>query len=162
MTKKKTEKKKIKKLSPPQEAFCRYFIGVDFNNGTRAYARAYGYENELSEYDDLNELSETKRRELGKQERFEELQLKYNNWRAAAPRLLTLVSVERRVNELLLETFDENKVDAEHAWVIKQKRDLPSKIAAIREFNKLKGRITDKVKVTNTFSLSDILDEVDK
>ena len=107
-------------------------------------------------------MSETRRRELGKQQRWEELKTKYAGCRSSAAELLTKPNVKARVNELLLETFNENDVDAEHAFVIQQKGDLPSKIAAIREFNKLKGRITDRVKVQGTFSLSDILDEVDK
>lgn len=157
---KKQKQKKIRKLKPAMELFCRYFVGVDFNNATRAYARAYGFP--MEEWDKLEDMGELRRIKLAEQERWYELKSRYVSCRTLGTGLLANVSTERRVNELLLEKFNEQDVDAEHAFVINQKKDLPSKIAAIREFNKLKGRITDKVKVSGTFSLSEILDDVDK
>lgn len=127
-----------KNLKPKQEAFCQHFTAGDeetFGNGTRAYLLAYGLDPE-------NKTD-------------------YDTAKQCAYRLLTNVHILKRVNQLMNVVFSDEMADLELAWVAKQKTDLPSKVAAIREWNKVKGRITNKLQVKGTFSLTELLDAVD-
>ena len=85
-------------------------------NGTRAYADAYGFEQE-------------------------------GNWwktcAAGASRMLKSTKISNRINEILKVVMNDAIVDNELGYVIAQKSDLNSKVAAIREYNKLKKRISD-------------------
>lgn len=169
MAKKKTQKPKSKNLNPKWELFCRLYTLTDefFGNATLAYAEAFDYHletlNKTPKYaqvdDDESDEDSEKHREIIEASEYTKA---YNVCSVQANRLLRNNKILERCSELLNEWMSENHVDAELAKVIRQNSELAPKVMAIREFNKLKGRITDKVKVTNTFSLSDILDEVDK
>ena len=105
-------------LTPQQEMFCQNFVLSEefLGNGTKAYADAYGIE------------------QVG------------NWWKTAAvgsSRLLKSVKISNRINEILKVVMNDAIVDNELGYVIAQKSDLSSKVAAIREYNKLKKRVTD-------------------
>lgn len=122
---KKTTKKKEKvepSLNPKQELFCQlYATNRDmFGNGVEAYAEAYDLD--MSKGPD------------------------YNTARTNASRLLTNANILKRIDELLeLGPLNNTTVDKQLAFVITQNADLSSKVAAIREYNKLKARITEKI-----------------
>lgn len=115
----------IKTLTPKQELFCQLFAGDRefFGNGVQAYAEAYDI--------DLRERGA------------------YAGARASASRLLTDANVLARIDELLeVEGLNDQAVDKQLKFVIAQNADFPSKVAAIREYNKLKARIVDKSEQT--------------
>src|SRR3990167_982426 len=69
----------------------------------------------------------------------------YKSVCSSASRLLSSVKVVERINELLAETgFNEAFIDKQLSFLITQHADFPTKLGAIKEFNKLKGRITEK------------------
>lgn len=107
------------KLNPKQERFCQLYVSKEFfGNGTESYAEAYDID----------------------------LSTKYKSAQAAASRLLSNVIILDRINELLDDSgLNEQHVDKQHLFLINQNADLAQKMAAIREFNKVKGRITDKI-----------------
>jgi len=105
-------------LTPQQELFCQNFVLREefLGNGTRAYADAYGIE------------------EQG------------GWWKVAAngaSRLLKSPKISSRISDILKIVMNDAIVDNELGYVIAQKSDLNSKVAAIREYNKLKKRISD-------------------
>jgi len=114
-------------LNPKQEAFCQLYVMADkdfFGNGVECYLEVY-------------EIDKTK-----------------PNWYktacAAASRLLSNVKVFERINTLLEESgLNDAFVDKQLRFLITQHSDFGSKVAAIKEYNKLKQRITDKQDITS-------------
>lgn len=114
--------KEEKPLGPRQELFCTLYAapGEYFGNGTQAYIEAY--------HVDLTKKGA------------------YAAARAGAYENLTKPHILKKIRDLLeLGPLNEETVDRELAFVIFQSADIPSKVAAIREYNKLKARITDKL-----------------
>lgn len=105
-----------KNLSPKQELFCRlYATDRDvFGNGARAYMEAYGLKAS-----------------------------QYNTAKTNAQRLLTNADICRRIGELLDLTLNDTVVDRELAFVITQHDNLAAKMAAIKEYNRIKKRASD-------------------
>jgi len=112
------------KLNEKQELFCQLYATSHeyFGNGKLSYMLAYGMN-----IDD---------------------KAQHNSAAASASKLLTNLNVASRVAELL-GAITEEIVDAELAYVIRQREELPSKVAAIREWNKVKSRVTDKLDLTS-------------
>jgi hypothetical protein len=122
---KKEEVKPIKEeleLNVNQEKFCfLYASDMDFfGSGVDAYCEAYN----LNRNDPKD----------------------YNTARTNASRLLTNANILTRINELLEnDKLNDAFVDKQLAFVVTQNADLSSKVAAIKEYNKLKSRITEKL-----------------
>jgi len=129
--KKKTPKTDISKidLNLLQEEFCKKYTSRDyeyFGNGTQCYLAVYG---------PLYFLENKKK-------------LDYKVAQVLAHKALSRVNIYTRINELLEEGgFNEQNVDKQHLFVINQCADIPSKIKAISEFNKLKKRIDNKIEL---------------
>ncbi len=69
---------------------------------------------------------------------------------SAASRLLSNVKVIERINQILAETgFNDAAVDKQLSFLITQHADFQSKLGAIKEYNKLKKRIQDRLDLTN-------------
>lgn len=105
-------------LTPKQERFCQLFVSEEFfGNGTQAYSEAYDVD-----------LSES-----------------YRTAQVNASKLLSNTIICDRINELLDEAgLNDNFVDKQMLFMITQNADYAQKMAAIREYNKVKGRITNK------------------
>lgn len=105
-------------LTPKQERFCQLFVSEEFfGNGTQSYGEAYDI--------DLNSA--------------------YNTAKVNASKLLTKTNICDRINELLDQAgLNDNFVDKQMLFMITQNADYAQKMAAIREYNKVKGRITSK------------------
>lgn len=131
-------------LTPQQELFCRFYTQNSelFGHVTLSYAEAYGY--------DLDSLSKEKPliSEEPKKYGDSEYDLAYNTCAANGSRLLRNDKIQKRVITLLNEYMRDEVVDAELVKVIMQNYKLESKVAAIREYNKLKQRITEKTDIT--------------
>lgn len=104
--------------------FCQYYVGSfeTFGNAAQSYAKAYG-----------KDMSDKKQNNICRVEGF---------------KLLTKPNIIDRVNELLNNLImNDTSVDTELGFLIMQRLDFSAKIQAIREYNKLKQRITDKAEI---------------
>lgn len=119
------EKEEKIDLNPKQELFCQLYVSREFfANGTQAYIEAYDI--------DITKAGA------------------YNGARADASRLLTDANILKRINQIIkLEGLNDSFVDKQLTLAITQNADLGAKVSAIREYNKLKIRITDKLDVTS-------------
>lgn len=123
-----SRKKKIPKedisesLNEKQKLFCYLYIADRecFGNASKAYRTAYNL-----------------------------TPAQYKAARVSAHHLLANPNIQAYINKLLDESFTENFADRALSTVMTQTKDLPSKIAAIKEFNKLKQRITEKADITS-------------
>jgi hypothetical protein len=116
---------KGEKLSLQQQAFCELYASDKefFGNGTQSYIEAYDM--------DMSKPNA------------------YKTAAAAASRLLINVNVLNKINELLeLRGLNDAFIDKQLEFLVTQNADLRTKIAAIREYNKLKSRITERLEVT--------------
>lgn len=148
--KKAPQKGKVNKLTPRDELFCRLYTQNSslFGNGTKCYAQAFDY--------DLESMSREAVYEEGGNDEDEEFPAQRKKIQDSeydrsckicgvqASKLLANARINDRINELLLQMFTENMADREMSYVMLQREDLGAKMAATREFNKLKGRIIDK------------------
>ena len=112
-------------LNIKQEAFCKLYSSdlEFFGNGVEAYIHSYKIERDKPN--------------------------SYKTACAAASRLLSNVKVIDRINELLDQQGLNNAfVDKQLKFLITQHADFGTKLGAIREYNKLKMRITEKHDLT--------------
>lgn len=121
--------------NPNHEMFCQLYASNKefFGNGVASYVEAYH----------IN------------------LQKKgaYNSARANASILLTNHSILDRIREIMDIEINDLMVDKELAFVIKQDAEFSSKVAAIREYNQLKGRIIKKIEHSGKITLEDFLSD---
>lgn len=133
------EKKDRTKLR--HELFCQYFTKNEslFGNATLCYAEAYDYK--------LDALShEGKWDKKGKLIEASEYDKAYNVCSVEGHRLLRMPKLQDRITLLLNEILRDDVVDSQLAKVIVQDGELRPKVAAIAEYNKLRGRITERQK----------------
>lgn len=125
--KKKYEDEKVdEKLNVRQELFCQLYATRQefFGNGVESYAEAY----------DIDKGNP--------------------NWfavsAASASRLLKNVKIIARIQQIMVETgFNDAHADRELSFLMTQHADLSVKLGAVKEFNKLKNRIEDKIDITS-------------
>jgi hypothetical protein len=113
------------KLNPKQLLFCKlYASDIEFfGNGTQSYIHAY------------------KPKQVGNW---------YKTVMSCASALLRNPKVCEEINRLLeLDTLNNVSVDKQLAFIITQYSDLQAKMAAIREYNKLKQRIVERTDITS-------------
>jgi hypothetical protein len=109
-------------LTPQQEAFCSFYAEDRefFGNGVESYLEVYDVDRTKPNW--------------------------YKTACSAASRLLTNVKVVERVNQLLeSKGLNDAFVDKQMLFLISQHADFTAKMSAIREYNKLKARITEKI-----------------
>ena len=121
-------------LNQEQEAFCQLYVSWDkefFGNGVQAYIEAYWPDNSVPNW--------------------------YKTACASASRLLTNDKVIARINELLEEWWlNDQNADKQLLFVMNQHWDLWQKVAAIKEYNKLKQRIIEKTTIDVDLSKASI------
>ena len=151
-------------LSPKQERFCvLYTQNYElFGNATLSYAEAYGYDLESMDRDDaiykLNTGEEvdqktyddlpsekTKRAECIKESTYKRY---YDLCSSYGSRLRRNDKIQTRCRELLNAFMIDNVIDARLTEIILKGKDQDS-INAIKEYNKLKQRITERVDHTS-------------
>lgn len=147
--KKKATKKTQKRLSPEQELFCQLYVGNHdrdlFGHGTKCYMQAYGHNQRIEEMQDqIHVLEQERERGYTAEVKSLESDIKRaeKSARSRASQLLALVSIRGRIDELMDSMISEEFYDREMLYVATQRFDLASKVAAMREFNALKKRIT--------------------
>lgn len=125
-----------KELNLRQQKFCELFASERefFGNGTQSYIEAYNI--------DINKKGA------------------YTGARASASELLTKANILGYINELLESAVLNNEfVDKQIAFLISQNADFSSKMAAIKEYNALKQRITKKLAMEINDPRSEILNK---
>lgn len=122
----------LKELNEKQQLFAELYISDKncFGNATLAYRTAYN-------------LTPTQ----------------YKAAAVSAHHLLRNPNVKAYVNKVLKAQMKDEAVDSEIGKIIKQDRDLVSKGMMIKEYNKLRQRITEKSEVVHKFP-KPILDHV--
>lgn len=136
------------KLNVNQDLFCHYYV-QNFHlrgNATLCYAEAYGY--------DLDSLSKDDAVYAGKgknQKKMVESSFKRAESVCAVNggKLLRNTKIQARMLKLYNSLLTDDVVDGELAKLILQNDELGVKTGAIREYNKLKGRIIDKKMLTD-------------
>lgn len=114
------------KLNPKQEKFCQVYATDRefFGNGVESYMEAYGVDKSKKNW--------------------------YKVAQSSASRLLSNAIICERINELLENTgLNDEFVDKQLRFLLTQHADFNAKAQAIREYNKLKQRITEKTDVTS-------------
>lgn len=160
-----TKKKKEeigKKLNLKQDLFCQYYVknSVLRGNGTLCYAQAYDIDLDSLSREDKKEVVWDEKKEMDVERvipNSSEYQTTYDWCSVNASQLLRNTKVQERLVVLYNEMLREDVVDAELTKVILQDDKLEAKVSGIREFNKLKKRITDLVEVKRP--LEDMSDE---
>ena len=121
----KSSKTPIKhKLNPRQEKFCRLYATDEefFANGVRSYIEVYKPEQKGNWY---------------------------NVARTGASQILTNTNILHRIDELLeMEGLNDSYVDKRLAFWITQTAHPSVSVDAVKEYNKLKNRITDNIRLT--------------
>lgn len=110
------------KLNPRQERFCQLYATDRefFGNGVQTYIEVYEPDQKKPNW--------------------------YKSAQASSSRLLSNVMIFERINELLeQEGLNDAFVDKQLLFLISQQADFTNKAAAIREYNKLKQRITERI-----------------
>lgn len=110
-----------KELNPKQEKFCQLYTTDTefFGNGVQAYIEAYDPDTSKPNW--------------------------YKTACASASQLLSNIKVCERINQILEESgFNDVHVDKQLAFLLTQHVDFKTKLGAIKEYNKLKQRITEK------------------
>jgi hypothetical protein len=109
-----------------QEKFCQLYATETefFGNGVQTYLEVYDIDTTKPNW--------------------------YKTALAASSRLLANVKVLDRINEILEEQgLNDSFVDKQLKFLLTQHADFTNKLGAIKEYNKLKQRITDKQDITS-------------
>ncbi len=111
-------------LQAKQELFCQLYTSKEFfGNWVQSYIEAYDPDTSKPNW--------------------------YKTACASASQILSNIKVCNRINEMLeSEGLNDQFIDKQLLFLATQHDDKGAKIAAIREYNKLKQRITDKLDVT--------------
>lgn len=128
--------KKPRALNPKQELFCQYYSNELFGNATLSYSAAYGIE--------LLNLS----RKIVDGAR-SPYQRKYDLCMVNGSKLLRNTKVAERLRILMKTRINDDTVDTERGYVIMQREDLGAKIRGIASYDKLMGRIKEKLDITS-------------
>jgi hypothetical protein len=110
----------LEELTVRQEKFCQLFTGEQefFGNGVQAYDEVYDIDHSKPHW--------------------------YKTACACSSRLLSNAKVSERISALLEEQgLNDNFVDKQLKFLLTQYADFGNKLGAIKEYNKLKQRITD-------------------
>lgn len=116
------KKNKETGLMPQQEEFCRLYATEKefFGNGVESYIEAYDCDKTKPNW--------------------------YKSACSSASRLLSNVKISQRINAILEETgFNDTFIDKQLSFLISQHADFSSKLGAIKEYNKLKQRIVERI-----------------
>lgn len=154
VTKKKPEKKNKDGLNIRQELFCYYYVmnSSTRGNGGLSYAVAYN-----KKTDSLSRERKKNKKGMGFVD--SDYDKAMNACYVEANRLLRNPKVCERMKALLNEILEDDVVDAELARIILQDHKWEAKLGGIREYNKLRQRIVDKMDLTVNRPYKDLSDE---
>jgi hypothetical protein len=123
----------MEKLNLKQEEFCKLYVLADkdfFGNGVAVYVEVYKPDKTKKNW--------------------------YKSACVRASQLLSSLKVCNRINELLEEGgLNDQFIDKQLLFLATQHADFGAKIAAIKEYNQLKTRITKKIELNAPFLIKD-------
>lgn len=131
MAKKKKTNQKAEKLTDSQKRFCELYCSSEefYGNGVQSYIEAF----------------DVKLDKKGA----------YNGAKSNAYKLLKMKKILEYINELLDERgLNDQFVDKQLLFAITQHADLKVKVKAISEYNKLKNRVNEGLKILSEGSLT--------
>jgi hypothetical protein len=137
-------------LKAKRELFCRCYAQNTelFGNATLSYAEAFGYDLASLDRERVYKLDEDGK-ETSEVEVPSEYDKAYHVCGVESSKLLKNPEIQGRITTLLNELLKDEVVDSQLAKLIVQDVELPVKIRAISEYNKLRGRIIDKTQQVN-------------
>lgn len=151
MAKEKETKKipgSIRLKSAQAERFCfLYASGFSqemFGNAMKSYTDAYGYTEKLDKLEEELVVIKYSKEEERKKKRQEIIRMQ-NVVKSCGSRMLTKADIIARCDYFLSLLCSDKTADNELAFLMTQRKDLMSKTAAIREYNRVKNRVQDKV-----------------
>ena len=138
----------LETLTPRQRKFLENYLLNDEMRGNwvESYAEAYGYDFNTFKDDDAVYDDGWKQVALSSRQKA------YQCCGAAASRLLKNVKIQEAKTAILNASMKEAIVDAEMFWLILYGK-WEQKLWAIKEFNRLKGRIKDKMELSGDASI---------
>lgn len=151
-TKERTPNQKVHQLNPRQLTFCHYYVNnpLTFSNATLSYAQAYGYDLMNADHTNLVETVETengpKEQEIDGTSEYAKM---YATCASNGTRALYNDNIQKEIKRLLVASLNDNDIDAELGKIIKQEYKFEAKLGGIKEYNKMRGRIVDKVDHTS-------------
>jgi hypothetical protein len=146
-------------FNPKWELFCAYYVqnSDTFGNGTQSYGEAYEYNlDELSRDDamyDWEGEGKERRKIITVDSTYDRA---INVCAMQSSRLLRNAKIQHRIREMLNEMLRDEVIDGELSKLVMQDKDLAAKMSAIREYNKLRNRITDHVKHTGSIQFGEM------
>lgn len=135
-------------LNVSEEMFCQYYVlnQETRNNGFQSYAIAYGREGDLEKapkddavYEEIEVNGKMTQGKIIQKSSYDRL---YATLTAEASKVIRKPYIQRRIYELLNSLLRDDIVDGELAKVMRQDIELPAKMRAIEEYNKLRQRTT--------------------
>lgn len=132
------------------ELFCKYYTQNQelFGNATHSYGEAYEFKLDSLSHDDAiwqEVFDEKLGRNISKCVEKSSYDKAINVCAVEGARLLRTPKIQVRLTELLNELLEDSVVDSQLAKLIMQDSEPATKIAAIREYNKIRNRIVDHV-----------------
>lgn len=138
-----------------QELFCELFstntLPAFWGNGQNCYSFAYGHYKRIDALVAL--ITGPARTHRGKSKPALEAEKKKIErlCAASAARLLVHASIKLRCDHLLDKLAAHSIVDRELLYVIQQRRDLDSKVAAIKHHDQREARIRERIDIKHDF-----------
>jgi len=138
--------------NPKWELFTHLYSGHHnsqlFGNGTQCYSLAFGYTERIVKAQEIIEDLNIKR-EAGYTVKVKAqeaaIRRMKNTCAVEAARILINPKIRTRCDWLLRSTISTDFSDQELQYVIAQRHDLTSKVQAIKEHNRVKQRVSDKI-----------------
>lgn len=148
MPRKADSKKEEKALNLKQDLFCHYFVQNNLlrGNATLSYAEAYGYDLDSLPKDDAVYKGKGETRKLVESSSYDKA---YFVCATEGNRHLKKPHIQKLCIKLYNSLLKDDVVDAKLAKHIMQDDDMTVSVTAIREYNKLRGRIIDKKSLTD-------------
>lgn len=148
--------------NPKHELFCWLYAGYHnrdlFGNGSRCYKHVY-FSVELDKLQqEIDKLEDERAEKFQRLVDARKARIKAidNTSRSSATDLLAKPNISDRVNYLMDQLFSHDAMDRELTFTAMQRFDLASKVAAIREYNRVKDRGgSGKLEGTFTFGWED-------
>lgn len=164
----KSPKEKIRKtLNPKQDRFCKNYVAYRtnmFSNATLSYSEAYGYDLDSLSHEAVyeEEWDEEKGQTVhGKMLQESEYRKAYNVCGVESNRLLKNPRINERILKLMNELATDDIVDGKLMENMLQRENFRASNTAISEYNKVKQRITNKLKIEG-LTLQDLFDSASK
>lgn len=143
-------------LKPAHERFCQLYAGDSpyFDDATRSYAVAYGYELPTVEREDFS-YPDSPEAEAAMREKARIM----NVYGAGGGRLLRITKIQARIREVLSSLLTDDHADSELRWLMTQRENLGVKKEALKLYAELHGRIQKKIKLSGPLGHYEIGDE---